>query len=84
MEKKEIIESNVFYLFFMADLQDMSKMILRTNGPSQLPEGYKLSMYISQTTSESVRIFRPRTNVQKDNVWSKCRHKHLQINTIMF
>ncbi|XP_048054928.1 protein-arginine deiminase type-2 isoform X1 [Megalobrama amblycephala] len=53
----------------VSDLQDMSKMILRTNGPSQLPEGYKLSMYISQTTSESVRVFRPRTNVQKDNVW---------------
>ncbi|XP_067316408.1 protein-arginine deiminase type-2 isoform X2 [Pseudorasbora parva] len=60
----------------VSDLKDMSKMILRTNGPSQLPEGYKLSMYISQTTSESVRVFRPRTNAQKDNVW---KHKLLKL-----
>uniref|UniRef100_A0A9J8DKI7 protein-arginine deiminase n=1 Tax=Cyprinus carpio carpio TaxID=630221 RepID=A0A9J8DKI7_CYPCA len=46
-------------------LQDMSKMILRTNGPAELPEGYKLTMHISQTTSENVRVFRPRTNLIK-------------------
>lgn len=55
----------------MADLQDMSKMILRTNGPAELPEGYKLTMHISQTTSENVRVFRPRTSAKKDDVWSE-------------
>ncbi len=49
----------------MADLQDMSKMILRTNGPAELPEGYKLTMHISQTTSENVRVFRPQTNASE-------------------
>lgn len=44
------------------DLQDMSKMVLRINGPPELPEGYKLSMHISKTASESVRVFRPRTS----------------------
>lgn len=52
----------------VSDLKDMSKMVLRTNGPSQLPEGYKLSMHISQSTSESVRVFRPRTNEKTDNL----------------
>ncbi len=60
----------------MADLQDMSKMILRTNGPAELPEGYKLTMHISQTTSGNVRVFRPRTNAKKDNVWSEWIIKH--------
>ncbi|KAI7807654.1 protein-arginine deiminase type-2 isoform X1 [Triplophysa rosa] len=46
----------------VSDLQDMSKMVLRINGPPELPEGYKLSMHISKTGSESVRVFRPRTN----------------------
>lgn len=53
----------------VSDLKDMSKMVLRTNGPSQLPEGYKLSMHISQSTSESVRVFRPRTNTKTENLW---------------
>ncbi|TRY89353.1 hypothetical protein DNTS_015293 [Danionella cerebrum] len=60
----------------VSDLKDMSKMILRTSGPAQLPEGYKLTMYISQSTSESVRIFRPRTNISKDNIW---KHKLLKL-----
>ncbi|XP_077054084.1 protein-arginine deiminase type-2 isoform X1 [Siphateles boraxobius] len=73
---KKKVDSEKDEISKVSDVQDMSKMILRTNGPSQLPEGYKLSMYISQTASENVRIFRPRTSVQKDNVW---KHKLLKL-----
>lgn len=34
-------------------------MVLRTKGPAKLPEGYKLTMHISQSDAESVRVFRP-------------------------
>lgn len=40
------------------DLKDMSLMVLRTRGPAELPEGYKLTMHISQGDAESVRVFR--------------------------
>uniref|UniRef100_A0A3B5MC45 Protein-arginine deiminase (PAD) central domain-containing protein n=1 Tax=Xiphophorus couchianus TaxID=32473 RepID=A0A3B5MC45_9TELE len=39
-------------------LKDMSLMVLRTRGPAELPEGYKLAMHISQGDAESVRVFR--------------------------
>ncbi|XP_007547019.1 protein-arginine deiminase type-2 isoform X1 [Poecilia formosa] len=42
----------------VADLKDMSLMVLRTRGPAELPEGYKLTMHISQGDAESVRVFR--------------------------
>uniref|UniRef100_A0A671S4X5 Protein-arginine deiminase n=1 Tax=Sinocyclocheilus anshuiensis TaxID=1608454 RepID=A0A671S4X5_9TELE len=74
---KKTLDSEVDEISKVSDLQDMSKMILRTNGPAELPEGYKLTMHISQTTSENVRVFRPRTNVQKDNVL--CSHKLLKL-----
>lgn len=45
----------------MTDLKDMSRMVLRTNGPANLPEGFKLSLHITQTDAESVRVFRNRT-----------------------
>uniref|UniRef100_A0A672R8T2 protein-arginine deiminase n=1 Tax=Sinocyclocheilus grahami TaxID=75366 RepID=A0A672R8T2_SINGR len=60
---KKTLDSEVDEINKVSDLQDMSKMILRTNGPAELPEGYKLTMHISQTTSENVRVFRPRTNL---------------------
>uniref|UniRef100_A0A671S342 protein-arginine deiminase n=1 Tax=Sinocyclocheilus anshuiensis TaxID=1608454 RepID=A0A671S342_9TELE len=60
---KKTLDSEVDEISKVSDLQDMSKMILRTNGPAELPEGYKLTMHISQTTSENVRVFRPRTNL---------------------
>ncbi|XP_076598521.1 protein-arginine deiminase type-2 isoform X2 [Chaetodon auriga] len=44
----------------VSDLKDMSVMVLRTRGPSKLPEGYKLTMHISQGDAESVRVFRSR------------------------
>uniref|UniRef100_A0A8C1DWS2 protein-arginine deiminase n=1 Tax=Cyprinus carpio carpio TaxID=630221 RepID=A0A8C1DWS2_CYPCA len=59
---KKTLDSEVDEINKVSDLQDMSKMILRTNGPAELPEGYKLTMHISQTTSENVRVFRPRTS----------------------
>uniref|UniRef100_A0A673A5Z4 protein-arginine deiminase n=1 Tax=Sphaeramia orbicularis TaxID=375764 RepID=A0A673A5Z4_9TELE len=47
------------YLSFCgcADLKDMSLMVLRTKGPAKLPEGYKLTMHISQGDAESIRVF---------------------------
>ncbi|XP_027002498.2 protein-arginine deiminase type-2 isoform X1 [Tachysurus fulvidraco] len=51
----------------VSDLKDMSKMILRTSGPSELPEGYKLSLHISQTDAERVRIFRARSSKQAES-----------------
>ncbi|XP_022531397.1 protein-arginine deiminase type-2 isoform X2 [Astyanax mexicanus] len=50
----------------VSDLKDMSKMILRTKGPAQLPEGYKLSMHITQTDAESVRVFRNKASGETD------------------
>ncbi|KAL4622500.1 protein-arginine deiminase type-2 isoform X1 [Arapaima gigas] len=49
-EKEEITK--------VSDLKDMSRMVLRTRGPPQLPEGYKLVMHVSQTDAENIRIFR--------------------------
>uniref|UniRef100_A0A671KBA3 protein-arginine deiminase n=1 Tax=Sinocyclocheilus anshuiensis TaxID=1608454 RepID=A0A671KBA3_9TELE len=51
---KKTLDSEVDEINKVSDLQDMSKMILRTNGPAELPEGYKLTMHISQTTSENL------------------------------
>ncbi|XP_030584840.1 protein-arginine deiminase type-2 isoform X2 [Archocentrus centrarchus] len=45
----------------VSDLKDMSVMVLRTKGPAKLPEGYKLTMHISQGDAESVRVFRSRS-----------------------
>ncbi|XP_055724534.1 protein-arginine deiminase type-2-like isoform X1 [Salvelinus fontinalis] len=42
----------------VSDLKDMSPMVLRTSGPAKLPEGYKLTMHISQGDAECVRVFR--------------------------
>lgn len=36
----------------------MSLMVLRTRGPAKLPKDYKLTMHISQSDAESVRVFR--------------------------
>uniref|UniRef100_A0A3P8N9Y8 Protein-arginine deiminase n=1 Tax=Astatotilapia calliptera TaxID=8154 RepID=A0A3P8N9Y8_ASTCA len=35
-------------IYKVSDLKDMSVMVLRTKGPGKLPEGYKLTMHISQ------------------------------------
>ncbi|KAI5628499.1 protein-arginine deiminase type-2 isoform X1 [Silurus asotus] len=50
----------------VSDLKDMSKIILRTNGPPVLPKGYKLSLHISQTDAERVRVFRNRSTQQTE------------------
>ncbi|XP_008277724.1 protein-arginine deiminase type-2 [Stegastes partitus] len=49
------------YISRVSDLKDMSVMVLRTKGPAKLPEGYKLTMHISQGDAESVRVFRAKT-----------------------
>nr|XP_019952325.1 PREDICTED: protein-arginine deiminase type-2 isoform X1 [Paralichthys olivaceus] len=52
----------------VSDLKDMSPMVLRTRGPAKLPEGYKLTMHISQSDAESVRVFRTRSPEAKNTI----------------
>ncbi|XP_063798175.1 protein-arginine deiminase type-2-like [Pseudophryne corroboree] len=40
-----------------ADLLDMSRMVLRIQGPEKLPTGYQLLLYISATDSASLGVF---------------------------
>uniref|UniRef100_UPI00398F79DA protein-arginine deiminase type-2 n=1 Tax=Pristiophorus japonicus TaxID=55135 RepID=UPI00398F79DA len=40
-----------------SDLKDMSRMILRTDGPELLQYGYKLQLYISASDQDKVRVF---------------------------
>lgn len=54
-------------------------MILRTSGPSMLPEGYKMSLHISQTDAERVRIFRARTTKQAEASLSELQLKHILV-----
>uniref|UniRef100_UPI0037E8B5CD protein-arginine deiminase type-2 n=1 Tax=Semicossyphus pulcher TaxID=241346 RepID=UPI0037E8B5CD len=54
----------------VSDLKDMSLMVLRTRGPARLPEGYKLTMHISQGDAESVRVFRSGSSAGSDNALS--------------
>uniref|UniRef100_A0A674EZ32 Peptidyl arginine deiminase, type II n=1 Tax=Salmo trutta TaxID=8032 RepID=A0A674EZ32_SALTR len=48
----------------VSDLKDMSPMVLRTSGPAKLPEGYKLTMHITQGDAESVRVFGTRSTAE--------------------
>ncbi|TKS70755.1 Protein-arginine deiminase type-2 [Collichthys lucidus] len=41
-----------------SDIEDMSLMVLRTRGPAHLPEGYRLTMHISQGDGETIRVYR--------------------------
>uniref|UniRef100_A0A7N6ADL0 Protein-arginine deiminase n=1 Tax=Anabas testudineus TaxID=64144 RepID=A0A7N6ADL0_ANATE len=50
------------YISNVSDLKDMSAMVLRTRGPAKLPQGYKLTLHISQGDAESVRVFRSRSD----------------------
>ncbi|XP_044204392.1 protein-arginine deiminase type-2 isoform X1 [Thunnus albacares] len=59
------------YISRVSDLKDMSVMVLRTRGPAKLPEGYKLTMHISQGDAESVRVFRARSSEVGNNVLYK-------------
>ncbi|XP_053725394.1 protein-arginine deiminase type-2 isoform X1 [Synchiropus splendidus] len=52
LERNFIVETS--------DLTDMSHMVLRTRGPSSLPEGYKLTLHMCQSDAESVRVYRSR------------------------
>ncbi|XP_064161284.1 protein-arginine deiminase type-2 isoform X1 [Anguilla rostrata] len=42
----------------VSDLKDMSRMVVRTKGPAQLPEGYLLTLHVSQADAETIRVFR--------------------------
>ncbi|XP_005729783.1 protein-arginine deiminase type-2 isoform X1 [Pundamilia nyererei] len=58
---KKTTDSEDKSIYKVSDLKDMSVMVLRTKGPGKLPEGYKLTMHISQGDAESVRVFRNRS-----------------------
>lgn len=58
---KKTLDSEDKSIYKVSDLKDMSVMVLRTKGPGKLPEGYKLTMHISQGDAESVRVFRNRS-----------------------
>lgn len=52
----------------VSDLKDMSVMAVRTRGPARLPDGYKLTMHISQGDAESARVFRSGSSDVKSNL----------------
>ncbi|XP_041129502.1 protein-arginine deiminase type-2-like [Polyodon spathula] len=41
----------------LSDLKDMSRMVLRTNGPGHLPPGYKLLLHISLSDADKIGVF---------------------------
>ncbi|XP_034021719.1 protein-arginine deiminase type-2 isoform X2 [Thalassophryne amazonica] len=51
------VDSMQNYVSRVSDLKDMSLMVLRTKGPASLPPGYKLTMHISQSDAETIRVF---------------------------
>ncbi|AWP02412.1 Peptidylarginine deiminase [Scophthalmus maximus] len=59
-------DSEQDYISKVSDLKDMSVMVLRTKGPATLPEGYKLTMHISQGHADRVRVFRSKSPVDKN------------------
>ncbi|XP_066493203.1 protein-arginine deiminase type-2 [Tiliqua scincoides] len=44
-------------VFCKEDLEDMSRMILRTRGPERLPSGYEMVLYIPISDSDKVGVF---------------------------
>ncbi|XP_078414251.1 protein-arginine deiminase type-2-like [Cetorhinus maximus] len=44
-------------VYTFGDLQDMSPMILKTEGPNSLPSDYKLQLYISASDANKVQVF---------------------------
>lgn len=44
-------------VFCKEDLEDMSRMILRTKGPERLPPGYEMVLYIPISDSDKVGVF---------------------------
>ncbi|XP_053136962.1 protein-arginine deiminase type-2-like isoform X2 [Hemicordylus capensis] len=39
------------------DLEDMSRMVLRTRGPDRLPPGYEMVLYIPMSDSDKIGVF---------------------------
>ncbi|XP_038550425.1 protein-arginine deiminase type-2 [Micropterus salmoides] len=64
-------DSEEDFISKVSDLKDMSVMVLRTKGPAQLPEGYKLTMHISQGDAESVRVFQSKSSEVSNNPLNK-------------
>ncbi|XP_063173389.1 protein-arginine deiminase type-2 [Candoia aspera] len=44
-------------IFSREDLEDMSRMVLRTQGPDRLPAGYEMVLYIPISDSNKVGVF---------------------------
>ncbi|KAM9408162.1 protein-arginine deiminase type-2-like [Pholidichthys leucotaenia] len=55
-------------IYKVSDLKDMSLMMLRTKGPAKLPEGYKLTMHISQGDAQSIRVFKSKSTKVPSNL----------------
>uniref|UniRef100_K7FVC8 protein-arginine deiminase n=1 Tax=Pelodiscus sinensis TaxID=13735 RepID=K7FVC8_PELSI len=51
------LDCNDEKIFRKEDLQDMSRMILRTEGPQRLPAGYEMVLYIPMSDSDKVGVF---------------------------
>lgn len=45
-------------VYSFADLADMSRMIIRTEGPKLMPAGYTLNLHISPSDKKKVQLFR--------------------------
>ncbi|TNN40773.1 Protein-arginine deiminase type-2 [Liparis tanakae] len=61
-----------------SDLKDMSLMVLRTRGPAKLPDGYKLTMHISQGDAERVRVFKTRSAMNTGNMLKEVFCKYFE------
>ncbi|XP_078498938.1 protein-arginine deiminase type-2-like [Lissotriton helveticus] len=44
-------------VFGQKDLEDMSRMVLRTRGPEKLPKGYHLLLHITASDSDKIAVF---------------------------
>lgn len=48
---------NYFFSVCTPDLLDMSRMVLRTEGPQRLPRGYEIVLYIPVSDADKVGVF---------------------------
>lgn len=49
--------TQLFFSVCTPDLLDMSRMVLRTEGPQRLPRGYEIVLYIPVSDADKVGVF---------------------------
>ncbi|KAG7252105.1 hypothetical protein CRUP_005079, partial [Coryphaenoides rupestris] len=64
---RQEIDSERKNISTVSELKDMSLMVLRTRGPTKLPDGYKLTLHMCQGDAERVRVFRENTGDRASN-----------------